>query len=310
MSQNLGIAGFELPHIGEEDKIDRVLSSALETRLGDRILRGSEEIGDRYWDAEYFGLNKVKVFRESSEEEQAAIAFICSYGLLEEAYFVEKAGVGYMAKMVMLAETTEERMLYGLFAADEATHLAQISRFLPQKQAIATDDAFLCFLADLVETKDKSVLLFVLQVVLEGWGLSHYRAIAQDCLHSGLAKIFQSFLQDEARHHSTGVMLFDRRSLSVSSQAAIVEALTLFLRMVQLGPQRVVGAIAQVKGHLSRQQKVRIFEELNTETHSGTRLAKLRSLMRSDAASNLLQELEERGAFVPFSAEQCVCFNL
>ena len=46
---------------------------------------------------------------------------LCNLEILEEAYFIEKAGVGYMGKMILLAETTEERMLYGLFAAHDCS---------------------------------------------------------------------------------------------------------------------------------------------------------------------------------------------
>lgn len=65
-------------------------------------------------------------------------------------------------------------------------------------------------------------------------------------------------------------------------------------------------AITQVKGHLSRSQKIQILEELDTETHSGTRLKLLRSLMRIKSVEAIIQTLEERGAFVPLPAHQCV----
>lgn len=305
MNRERKTAGLDLPHVCEENKLRRVLSSALRSRIGNCDL-SSESTNYQYWDAEHFGLQKVKVFQDASFQEQEEILRLCSCGLLEEAYFIEKAGVGYMAKMVLLAETTEERMLYALFSSDEVTHLAQISRFLPDRELVGTDDAFLRYLADLVETEDKTVLIFLLQVVLEGWGLSHYRSLAKNCLNPELASIFERFLQDESRHHGTGVTLLNLRQVSGASRAAIVEALALFLRMVQVGPQGVVAAVERVKGDLSRSQKVRIFQELDTETHSGTRLNLLRSLMRVPAAQTIVQELEERGAFQPFPADKCI----
>ncbi|MEP0855132.1 ferritin-like domain-containing protein [Trichocoleus sp. DQ-U1] len=305
MNQYQKTAGFDLPHISFDDKLRRVLSSALKSRLGADPI-SPEFMSNSYWDAAHFGLEKVQIFQNSSQKEQSEILRRCSGGLLEEAYFIEKAGVGYMAKMVLLAETTEERMLYALFSSDEVTHLAQISRFLPEKDLVGTDDPFLRFLADLVETQDKTVLLFVLQVVLEGWGLSHYRSLAKDCVNPQMAAIFEGFLQDESRHHGTGVTLFNQISVSQASQATIIETLALFLQMVRVGPQSVVTAIEQVKGHLSRQQKLNIFQELDTETHSGIRLNLLRSLMRGEEAGIIVQELENRGAFQPFPAEKCV----
>jgi hypothetical protein len=298
------IAGFDLTHLASDNKLRRVLSSALNSRLGTQP--EYLEPSPYYWDASYFGLEKVEVFQEASEEEQIEILRLCSNGLLEEAYFIEKAGVGYMAKMVLLAETIEERMLYALFSADEVTHLAQINSFLPEKESVGTNSPFLRFLADLVETQDKTVLLFVLQMVLEGWGLSHYRSLAKSCLHPQLGAVFEGFLQDESRHHGTGVTLFNQRAVSETSRATIVEILNLFLQMVQVGPQSVVAAVERVKGDLSRPQKLKIFQELDTEQHSGMRLNLLRSLMRGEATGIIVQELESRGAFQPFPPERCV----
>jgi rubrerythrin len=345
---NPNIAGFDLPLLDEGDKLNRILASTLGNQLPTATqlsysYQSRLQPPQPYWDATHFGLERVAIFQDATEEEQWAITQIASQGLLLEAYFVEKAGMGYMAKMLLLAETLEERMLYSLFAAEEATHLSQIRSFFtlqdgppsppnlggtrsdlfsPQHIALAgiperggrgaskeptsTDDPFLRFLSDLLETEDKAILLFIIQVVLEGWGLSHYRSLAKGCSHLKLGQLFEQFLQAEARHHGSGLMLFNQISLSKPSQSAIVEALTLFLRMVQVGPQRVLSAIAQVKGDLSRSQKIQVLQELETEIQSGARLSYLCSLMQKTTAHAIVQELEERGFFQPFPAEKCI----
>ncbi|MEH2150069.1 hypothetical protein [Nostoc sp.] len=150
------------------------------------------------------------------------------------------------------------------------------------------------------------VLLFVLQVVLEGWGLSHYRRLAKECRYPVLAELFSSFLQSESRHHATGTTLFNQITVSALSQTTILDVLAQFLFMVQVGPQSLLAAIEQVKGHLTRSQKIQILQELDTETHSGTRLQILRSLMGIKSTQSILQTLEERGAFEPLPAHQCV----
>lgn len=295
------IAGLNLLHSTPNNRLKRVLTAALPKLENPKI-----NLNFQYWNADFFNLDRVKVFQEASEREQSAMLQLVNRSLLEEAYCIENAGVGYMAKMTLLAETVEERMLYGLFAADEANHLSQISCFLPEVELTSNKDPFLTLLAEVVENTDKTVLLFVLQVVLEGWGLSHYRRLAKKCRHQGLAEIFSSFLDAEARHHATGSLLFEEISISKSSQNLIIELLTRFLMMVRVGPQNVLAAIVQVKGHLSRSQKIQILEELDTEIHSGTRLQLLRSLMRGTSADAIVQALDERGAFVPLPAHQCV----
>ena len=189
MNHKHTIAGLNLPNVDKDDKLCRILSSALEKTSGDLTKVSQPLIA--YWNTKYFNLDKVKIFQDSTPTEQSLILQLCNLGILQEAYFIEKAGVGYMAKMVLLSETTQERMLYGLFAADEVTHLSQISRFLPILKA--NNNPFLDLLENVVQSDDKTVLLFVLQVVLEGWGLTHYRSIATDCQNPQLKFDFTKF---------------------------------------------------------------------------------------------------------------------
>ncbi|BAY81065.1 hypothetical protein NIES267_05300 [Calothrix parasitica NIES-267] len=302
MNQDYNIAGLDLPNIEKADKINRILSSALE-KTGIDSIQGDIPMLP-FWDAKYFNLNKVKIFQDSTPVEQSSILQLCSQGILEEAYFIEKAGVGYMAKMILLAETIEERMLYGLFAADEVTHLSQISSFLSNHEI--NNNPFLDLLEKVVKNDDKTVLLFVLQVVLEGWGLTHYRSIAKDCQNYQLSAIFKGFLQDESRHHATGVTLFEKVSLTKSNHKVIVEILAMFLQMVQLGPQSVVAAVERVKGHLSKQEKINIFQQLETEIHSGSRLKLLHSLINLPNTENILENLQMKGSFQALKPSQCV----
>ncbi|MGI8504071.1 MAG: hypothetical protein ACR2LR_23495 [Hassallia sp.] len=172
-------AGFDLPHLQEQDKLHRLLSSTLLRRGGDGGDKGDKgdggdkgDKGDKKansslsslssssplsptppiphsppppWDTTHFNLHNVKIFTDATADEQVEILQLCSCGLLEESYFIEKAGMGYMAKMVLLAETTEERMLYALFCADEASHFAQIRQFLPTPEPVG-NNFFLRFL--------------------------------------------------------------------------------------------------------------------------------------------------------------------
>ncbi|NJR17241.1 MAG: ferritin-like domain-containing protein [Calothrix sp. CSU_2_0] len=296
------IPGSSLPQV--EDKLSCWLSSALTTRLGkfSQFLTLSQTNNPVYWGANFFGLDKVTVFLNATITEQATILQLCSRKLLEEAYAIEKVGLQYMAKMVLLSESTQEQMLYALYSADEVTHIAQISRFLPKsqinnEQIKPSEHPLFQFLINIADAQDKAVILFVLQVVLEGWSLSHYRSLAIECREPNLSLTLQGFLLDKSRHHGTGVMLFHQMSLTQSSQELIVKTLTKFLRLIQLRHQLTIDAIAQVKGYLSRSQKIRILEELDIESHNYTCLKFLRSLMRNPNSGAILQQLETKGAF-------------
>ncbi|WP_353931568.1 ferritin-like domain-containing protein [Okeanomitos corallinicola TIOX110] len=301
MNSTSKIVGFDLPHLDAEHRLQRIFTAALP-----EYKKNQHQQKINYWNANFFNLHQVKIFQESDINEQSQILEITNLSLLTESYFIEKAGVGYMAKMVLLAETVEERMLYGMFTADETTHLQQIINFLPNTELTNTDNPFLNLLSEVVESDDKTVLLFVLQVVLEGWGLTHYRRLAKHCQNPIFSEILQSFLQAESRHHATGTTSFQEMSISASSQKIIIEILSQFLFMVQVGPQEILTAIEQVKGELTKVQKIQILEELDTENHSGTRLKILQSLMNMPSANNILQRLAEKGAFTPLPAYQCV----
>lgn len=300
------VSGFGLPTLELDDTLNRVLVSA----LGDRKIADMSvsDIPDTYWKPNYFDLDQVAIFQSASVLEQQQILQQLNQGLLQESLYIEQAGVGYMAKMVLMADSTQERMLYSLFAADEATHFAQLQPYVPATTINTLDDPFLELLSDIVDNPDKAVLLFVLQVVLEGWGLTHYRHLAKGCHHRALRNLFQSFLQAEARHHGTGVTLLSQLQISHGSQAVIVACLASFLQMVRVGPQRVINAIATTKGHLSRSQKILILQQLDTVAHSHQRLQLLKSLMVKTGGT-IVNELENKGLFHPLSPEEAAKYG-
>jgi hypothetical protein len=291
----------------KENKLLRWLSSELAARVSQLSQKSATSNNPIYWGASYFGLNRVKPFQHADKEEQAEILQLCNSSVLEQIYVIEKACVNYMAKLVLMHESTEEQLLCSLFCADEAMHLASISSVLPITISEQVEDNQLFkFLNSVIDTQDKAVILFML-LVLDGWSLSYYRSLAVECSEQDISLILQGFLTDKSRHHATEVMLFHNLSLTMESQSTIVETLCKFLKIMQVEPQQtIVSAITRVKGDLSRHQKMRIFEELDTEAQSVTRLKFLRSLMRNPNSGNILQLLEARGAFQPFKTDYLI----
>lgn len=307
LTSTVAIAGFALPHASANSKLHRLLGAALPKEVMQPNQSQPHQpacIGlDTAWQPDFFKLNHVTLFQESTLAEQAEILAIANRNLLEESYRIEQAGVGYMAKMVLLAETQEERSLYALFTGDEAQHLAQIQQFLPQELALPADP-FLQLLTQVVEQAEKPLMQFVLQVVLEGWGLTHYRRLATSCQQPQLQACFSGFIEAEARHHGLGLVAFDQTGLSSAQETAVLDIMSQFLHMIQVGPQTLLQAIATVKGSLSRSQRIQVLTELDTVTHSGQRLQTLYRLMRTAHTQRLLDTLGDRGCFQPLSAEQ------
>ncbi len=259
---------------------------------------------DAPWDASYFGLDRVAVFRQAPAETRRRILAGCAEDVLREAVGVERLGLTFAARMVLLAETTEARMTYSLFGADEAMHLAAIGRYLASPEADTPPrDPFLCLLTEAINEGPRLGLAFVVQVVLEGWGLVHYGTLSRECRSPDVAATFAGILRDEALHHGAGRAVLRRDDLPALDHAWTVEVLVRLLEMVQAGPQRVVDRLTAATGPLSRGELARVFEELHAEADAGRTLDLLRNLMR--LAPAVVTALDRYAAFAPFSPERC-----
>ena len=291
---------MNLPSREEDSKLASVLLSTLKKR---RTL--PEATVGPFWPASFFGLDRCSVYLNASKSEQDDILLCCSASVLEEAYFIEKAGMAFAAKMVLLSKTVEERMLYSLFASDEATHFELIRRFVNEAAVDCEPNPFLALLSGFIESGQPLALQFVVQIVLEGWGLAYYRDLAKGCTDEPLRTVFDAILRDEASHHGSGLVLFSEEERSESVSKQIIEVMIKFLGMVQLGPQAVCASIERVVGPFTGEKRIKIFQELNASTHSAQRLELLRNLMLKSGAEDIVEALEQEGCFVACSPQEC-----
>ncbi|MFX6234529.1 hypothetical protein ABTF60_18800, partial [Acinetobacter baumannii] len=59
------------------------------------------------WSADWWGLSASKFWSSLSEDKQSKCLAACNGSILNEAYFIEKSGLAYSAKMILLAESTD-----------------------------------------------------------------------------------------------------------------------------------------------------------------------------------------------------------
>ena len=283
---------LDLPTLASDDRLRSVLTQTLSAHA---VATAPGPAG-AYWSADFLGLDRSARFRALERSAQERVVSHVSDALLQEALHIETMGVAFSSRMALLATSVEERMLYGFFAAEEATHLAGVSRFAERRPA---EGPFLAMLDALIADGDRATLVLVVQVVLEGWGLDHYRGLARACREPALAGVLDAIVRDEARHHGSGVLLAPR----LNAGDAAVEVMTRFCGMVQAGPQGLLDAMAREIGPLSRAERVTLLEELDTEAHAGRRLALVRDLLSKVGADDVIAALEARGCFQPLSAE-------
>lgn len=277
------------------------LGTLVDRRLAARGVPGLDGPVDAAtaWRPAAFGLDVVHAFEQADEAVQRAVLAACARGRLVEAYFIEKAGVAYAAKMALLADDLDERVLYALVGAEEATHLDAVSRALgPVDEEGWQADPFLLLLRDLVEDGDRVTGQLVIQVVLEGWGLTHYADLRDTTAHPGLRALFARIVADEAGHHGAGVQLLKGVTLTAAQRRAATEALDAMLGMVQAGPVLVLGSLERAVGGLTRPQRVRVLDQLDAAGHVHHRLAVLRACLdRVPAARPVTDALAAAGRF-------------
>ena len=296
-------AGLELPGLADRHPIRTTVSSLVRRRVGERP--SGAVSGCAHWGAAYFGLHETRLFRGATEPQRREILDRCGRTLLEEAFFIEKAGVAYAAKMILLAESSHERQLYGLFAGDEAVHLEMIGRYVDPGSD--PNNPFVDLLAELIERGDRAALQLLIQIVLEGWGIVHYRGLRGACENPELERVLAAILRDEAAHHQSGVTLFNEREPDRASWTFITDAMSAMLRLVQAGPQAVVAAVERVLGHLRPDQKLDLLADLGARAHSAERLRKLKALMgKAEGIAPVLDTLEAKGLLEPLASKELV----
>lgn len=217
-----------------------------------------------YWDSSFYGLDKIGLYNESSEEIKSNILTLMTRGTLEEGLFIEKSGMTYTAKMALLARENDERSLYNMLAADEATHFQLIASWMPNPRSHERQP-FLSVLNQIVEQGGYASLIFIAQVLLEGWGLSHYMSLFKYCRNEDLKTVFKMILQDEAIHHGSGIVLTKKNPFTGVERDLVYTVIHDFFQMVRLGPVRMAREISEEVGGLTQPQLEQIFIEHGAE---------------------------------------------
>lgn len=260
--------------------------------------------GNAHWDAAFYGLDRVPGFSGADPAIRRQVLDGCGEHLLWESYYIEQCGIAFCARMVLLAEDVPTRKLYSLIGADEATHEHWLAGWL-QHSASRPPDPFNLFVAALVESGEPQPLSYVLQVVLEGFGIQHYRSLAQGCREPALTTTLRTMMSDEGTHHAGGVAAFDAGRLDRNGRTFALEATSRLLELIRIGPQAVVAVLARAAGGLDGIRVERLFHELDCEAGSAAKLAALRKLIAQPGMDWLVQELERLRLFTPCSPVEC-----
>lgn len=247
------------------------------------------------WNAMSYGLTNTEYFNDLTNKQQELMLIDLSQDRIEEAFHIEKSGMTYGAKMVLMSQTLDERQLYSFFTGDEARHFEMISRHLKRSPVKGKTDDFLRFLAKQIETQNKNTLVFLIQVLLEGWGLTHYGEMAESCDDLELKLNLESILIDEVGHHGSGVKIFDELALCIDDRKAISDSVQVFFEMVQVGPINLASRLTERTKTLSKSNLRQFLEDIDAFNVTQKKMNCLTSLMQKAGANELISQMSEKG---------------
>jgi hypothetical protein len=285
-------------HLGKHSALSRLITG--KSKLpGSAESHPMVELGE-LWPTAWWGLNHSQVFQQLDACQQQEVLAACNRTLLNEAYFIEKSGLAY----------TDTAQLYALIGADEARHLAWLEPYIAEEDKTQPCSSFLAFLSELIEEAPPRLLVYLVQIILEGWGLDHYRRLATGCQSPRLTQVLAQILKDEALHHHSGKVLFSPSCLEPDDWNQIRKALIRYTDLVRVGPLSAVESMESVTGSLPAPDVEEVIRALRHPAESLRKLSLLKELMRQPGLESLVDELESAGHFAPLPLEEAAAVYL
>lgn len=289
------------PHSGDE-KANQLINKYLSKH---QRTQSFESLTTPPWDAKFFGLHQSSLFNQIKEEQQQAILFKISQFLLLESYGIEKIGINYCGKLANIAPTMQERQMFAFIGADEATHLQWLLPYIPEEMRTNYISPFLGYMDEVIVYNTANVLYYLVQILLEGWSIQHYKALYQGCQDEPLKQIIKDTLKDESNHHHTGKTFFSAAQFSDQDKAFVMERLKGYCDVLRIGPFQVVKAFDEVLGGLSVKDKTTLLDELKTLELSKLKMQMFKRLLVQPGLETMIQDLEDQGFLTPISLEEC-----
>lgn len=248
------------------------------------------------WPAQYYQLHHSKLFNQLDDEKKTDILNKLGLDLLLGSFGIEKVGIGYCGRMSSTAETMEERLLFSMMGADEAVHYQLLCPYIPLELRSTYTSPFLSLMDQMLESDAPNILYYLSQIIIEGWGIYHYRALANQCMDPNLKAIIKQMLKDESSHHHTGKVLFKVNQLRKNDKAYILDSLKHYTDIIRLGTSQVIGVIDEVVG-LSKNQKHELKQAIQQDKTTHYQLSIFKQLMSQPGMEAIVHDIERAGYF-------------
>ncbi|MBS1970539.1 MAG: ferritin-like domain-containing protein [Bdellovibrionales bacterium] len=285
---------LEAPHLQAGHPLIQILDPMLSARGATPNRTAKPHL---CWAAERFGLQKSSAFRALKPTAQEDILLRLTELNLSLSYFIEKSGHHYAAKMILSSPALEEKTFYALMASEEATHLRFFMNAMWFQPTLKTHfHPMLPILAETIQWGTRDCLVFVIQVLLEGFGIAHYSSLRENCIDEDLKNDFQTILRDEAKHHGAGLVLSKEQRLTQETSDQIFELSRKFIRAME-GAHWISEAFGVAGKPLSSTETQTLFGELGFQSTLEVRMQRLREMFQKVNYQSILDRLDKEGAF-------------
>ncbi len=277
----------------ENPKFKALLDNALSSYV---VSEKYENLPKILWGEKRFQLERSSSFRKLRQVSKDNIYTHLTRLNLALSWYIERSGHNYGAKMILLSDTQEEKSLYALFVAEEAIHQREFEHFI---DFIPDPNVYwhplLDPLAQAIKEAERETCLYVIQVLLEGFGIGLYTSLKESCDLPELKKVYSRIINDEAKHHGSGVILTHSLSPNDLVKDQVFEYTRQFI--IALQSADMLGSSFEREQKLSQKERSRFYEEVEYEKFMNLRLVKLKSMLQKVDNWDLIDRLEKEKVF-------------
>jgi len=260
------------------------------------ISKKHENVPKVIWGENRYRLERSSSFRKLNLESKENIYSHLSRLNLALSWYIERSGHNYGAKMILMSKTQDEKSLYSLFVAEEAIHQREFENFIdfvPDPKIYW--HPLLDPLSDAMRDGERETLLYVIQVLLEGYGIGLYTSLKETCDIPELKKVYSRIISDEAKHHGSGVILIHDLNPSKLVKDQVFEYTRKFV--IALQSADLLRSTFEKEQTLTTKDKQKFYEEVEYEKIMNLRLTQLKAMLGKVDNWDLISKLEKEKVF-------------
>lgn len=260
------------------------------------------------WDEDFHHLTESAFWHSLPLSVREGILVRLGQKILQEAYFIECAGMAYAGKMNLASKTKEERAFFCFVAEEETKHLRMIEALASFNTSLETIPSFALLIGEIIQEASKASHLLLIQILLEGWGLSYYKNLSKASRDESVSNAFKSIVKDEIRHHSGGVLLFSSRKLQhPMTETEVSEFLGYLERiafMVKVGPYALCEEVMKFQEGSDKEVLNQFLIDINAVTTTQSKMELLRDLLSKSLPEEVFKLIEDRKILRPMNLNE------